>query len=155
MRPIYVIAGLALLAAVVFTAPTSAQPVEPDSASVPSDPQSSSSDNDDGESEERFQPRTMEEIEVVVDPWGRPRTDLEMMRQEQMIESIFSEMRMREREEEDIAWRQSDPDLENSESRIKWGYSPQAEQRMRRESDYLYDSGTELAKPASIFRIEF
>jgi len=72
-----------------------------------------------------------------------------------MREAVYAEMRMRERGEEEAAWRQADPDLKNPKSRIKWGYSAQAEQRMRRDNDYMYDLPIDETKPASLFRVEF
>ena len=105
--------------------------------------------------EELTQSRVMEEIEIVVGPQGQTAFDLEMQRQALMQEAVYAEMRMRERRREELAWRQEDRDLQTPESRIKWGYSPQAEQRMRRENDYLYDSAIDQTKPATIFRGEF
>ena len=105
--------------------------------------------------EELLQSRTMEEIEVVVGPQGQSAFDLEMQRQAALQEAIFAEARMRERREEELSWRQADPDLENKESRIKWGYSAQAEQRMRNDMDEMYDLPIDQVKPASIIRIEF
>ena len=158
MRFFCVVAGLILAAAIAFAVPANAQPVEQDEAATPSDPQVAAptgSEAAGSESEEMFEPRAMEEIEVIVDARGRAKVDFEALREEQVIEAIYAEMRLREQEEEEVAWRQDDPDLENPEDRIKWGYSAQSEQRMRRENEYLYDSGTELAKPASLFRVEF
>ena len=80
---------------------------------------------------------------------------MEEERQAQIRATIYAEMRLREREEEEMAWRQEDPDLENPESRIKWGYSPQAEQRMRRENDFMNDLPFDQNRPASLFRVEF
>jgi len=105
--------------------------------------------------EELLESRVMEEIKVVAGPQGQTAFELEMQRQAAMKEAIFAEMRMRERNEEELAWRQADPDLKNPESRIKWGYSPQAEQRMRRENAFMYDLPIDETKPASIFRVEF
>jgi hypothetical protein len=97
----------------------------------------------------------MEEIEVIVGPQGESMFELEMQRQAALQEAIFAEARMRERREQEIAWRQADPDLQNTESRIKWGYSAQAEQRMRNDMDEMYDLPIDQVKPASIFRVEF
>ena len=72
-----------------------------------------------------------------------------------MREAVYADMRMRERNKEELAWRQADPDLQNPESRIKWGYSPQAEHRMRRENDFMHDLPIDETKPASLFRFEF
>jgi hypothetical protein len=105
--------------------------------------------------EELFESRAMEEITVIAGPQGQSAFELEMQRQALMQEVVYAEMRLRERGREELAWRQADRDLETPESRIKWGYSPQAEQRMRRENDFLYDLSSDHAKPASIFRVEF
>ena len=105
--------------------------------------------------EELLQSRVMDEIEVVVGPQGQTAFELEMQRQAALREAVFAEARMRERREEELAWRQADPDLEDSDSRIKWGYSPQAEQRMRRDIEDMYDLPIDQTKPASLFRIEF
>jgi hypothetical protein len=78
-----------------------------------------------------------------------------MEREELMRQAIFAEARLREREQEEIAWRQADPDLRNPNSRIKWGYSPQAELRMRRANDFMYDLPAGPATPATLFRAEF
>ena len=91
----------------------------------------------------------------MVGPQGQSAFELEMQRQAAMQEAIFAEARMRERREQELAWRQADPDLENKESRIKWGYSAQAEQRMRNDMDEMYDLPIDQVKPASVFRIEF
>ena len=105
--------------------------------------------------EELLEPRIMDEIEVVVGPQGQTEFELELQRQAALQEAIFAEARMRERREEELAWRQADPDLEDKDSRIKWGYSPQAEQRMRNDMDEMYDLPIDQVKPASLFRIEF
>ena len=105
--------------------------------------------------EELFESRIMDEITVTAGPQGKTAFELEMDRQALMREAIYADMRMRERAEEEQAWRQADPDLKNTESRIKWGYSAQAEQRMRRENDFMYDLSIDQAKPATLFRAEF
>ncbi|MGI9200688.1 MAG: hypothetical protein ACR2QL_06500 [Woeseiaceae bacterium] len=105
--------------------------------------------------EELFENPYYDEIEVVVGPQGQSLFELEMEQQNRMRENIYAEMRLREREEEEVAWRQADPDLQNSESRIKWGYSAQAEQRMRRSNDFMYDKPAGETLPATVFRVEF
>jgi len=105
--------------------------------------------------EELFENPVMDEIVVVAGPQGQTKYELEMERQAQMREVVFAEMRLREREQEELAWRQADIDLRKPESRIKWGYSPQAEQRMRRENDFMNDLPIDQVKPATLFRAEF
>jgi hypothetical protein len=105
--------------------------------------------------EELFEDHVMDEITVIAGPQGQTPFELELERQALMKEVIFAEMRMREREQEDLAWRQADPDLRNPESRFKWGYSPQAEQRMRRGNEFMYDRPAGQTEPATVFRAEF
>jgi len=105
--------------------------------------------------EELLETSVIDEITVTVGPQGRSAYELEMQRQAIMREAIYADMRLRERDQEELAWRQADPDLQNPESRIKWGYSPQAEQRMRRENDFMNDWPIDNTKPATILRVEF
>lgn len=105
--------------------------------------------------EELFELRVMDEIVVIAGPQGQTPFELEMEREELMRQAIFAEARLREREQEEIAWRQADPDLRNPNSRIKWGYSPQAEARMRRQNDFMFDMPAGNTQPATLFRAEF
>lgn len=105
--------------------------------------------------EELLESRVMDEITVTVGPDGRTAYEMEMDRLAEYLKEARLDSELRKREEEEVAWRQADPDLENPESRIKWGYSPQAEQRMRRENDFMYELPTDQVKPATLFRAEF
>lgn len=105
--------------------------------------------------EELLESNVMDEITVTVGPDGRTAYEMEMDRLAEYMEEVNRDRRLREREIEDVAWRQADPDLDNPESRIKWGYSAQAEQRMRRDNDFLYDLPSDQVKPATLFRAEF
>ena len=105
--------------------------------------------------EELFENRFMDEIIVIAGPEGQTPFELEMEREALMREAVFAEMRLREREQEEMAWRQADPDLRNTSSRIKWGYSPQAEQRMRRGNEFMYELPIDRVQPATLFRAEF
>lgn len=105
--------------------------------------------------EELFRDPIMDEIIVVAGPQGQTPFELEMEREELMRQAVFAEARLRERELEEVAWRQADPDLRNPNSRLKWGYSPQAELRMRRDNDFMYDLPAGPATPATLFRAEF
>ena len=109
-------------------------------------------DNDDGTPENDEE---MDEIVVIVDRSGDPVMDMDMRYEEVMRERIMNEYFRLQRLEEDAAWRQADPDLDPSKtSRIKWGYNPQAEARMRRETD-LMELPIDEVKPATLFRVEF
>ena len=155
MRFIRVVAGVTVAAAMSWAAFANAQVSGADNESESDTPAAADAEASTGIPEELLESRVMDEIEVVVGPQGRTAFELEMQRQALMKEAVYAEMRMRERREEELAWRQADPDLQNAESRIKWGYSPQAEQRMRRENDFMYDLPIDQTKPASIFRAEF
>jgi hypothetical protein len=97
----------------------------------------------------------IDEIVVVVDRSGDPVMDVDMRHEEILRERIMNEYFRLQRLEDDAAWRQADPDLDPAKtSRIKWGYNPQAEARMRRETD-LMELPIDEVKPATLFRVEF
>ena len=97
----------------------------------------------------------IDEIVVIVDRSGDPIMDVDLRYEEILRERIMNEYFRLQRLEEDAAWRQADPDLDPSKtSRIKWGYNPQAEARMRRETD-LMELPIDEVKPATLFRVEF
>ena len=153
MRKFRVVAGVTIAAAVSWAALANAQVAGADNQSESDEPVATEAPTE--IPEELTQSRVMEEIEVVVGPQGQSAFDLEMERQALMREALYAEMRLRQRREEELAWRQADPDLQDKESRIKWGYSPQAEQRMRREGEFMYDLPIDQTKPATLFRVEF
>jgi hypothetical protein len=158
MRLFRVVAGVTAAAAMSWAAFANAQVAGADNEPESDEPGATAAVDAEVPTEipeELTRSRVMEEIEVVVGPQGQTAFELEMQRQALMREAVYAEMRLRERREEELAWRQADPDLQNPESRIKWGYSPQAEQRMRRESDFMYDLPIDQTKPATLFRVEF
>ena len=55
--------------------------------------------------------------------------------------------------DEEYEWRKSIAAVEDS-SRIKWGYDPDTEMRMRRDTT-LTDLPIDRVKPASLFRVQF
>lgn len=158
MHILRILSGVTLVAALSWAGLTGAQVDSSEDQSEASD--SGATDMADGEApteipEELFKDPVMDEITVVAGPQGQTAFELEMEREELMRQAIYDEMRLREREQEEQAWRQADPDLRNPDSRIKWGYSPQAEQRMRRSNDFMYDLPIDQTKPATLFRAEF
>ncbi len=158
MRFFRVVAGVTVAAAISCAAFANAQVTGVDNESGSSKPGASAAADPDAPTElpeEMYESQVMDEIKVIAGPRGRTAFEIEMDRQARMREAIYAEMRLRERAEEEQAWRQADPDLKNPESRIKWGYSPQAEQRMRRENDFMHDLPIDQNRPASIFRAEF
>ena len=158
MRFLCVVAGVTVAAALSWGAFANAQVSGADNESEsgqPVVPAAADAEAPTEIPEELFESRVMDEIKVIAGPQGQTVFELELDRQARMREAIYADMRMRERAEEEQAWRQADPDLKNTESRIKWGYSAQAEQRMRRENDFMYDLSIDHAKPATLFRAEF
>jgi hypothetical protein len=97
----------------------------------------------------------IDEIVVVVDRSGDPIMDVDLRHEEILRQKIMDEYFRLQRLEEENAWRQADPDLDPSKtSRIRWGYNPQAEARMRRDTE-LTDLPMDQVKPATLFRVEF
>jgi len=96
---------------------------------------------------------SMEEVIVYGTRGGDP-VDLDALYQSQLrkrvIDDYMKQQRLRERDE----WRSSLSIKDESPSRIRWGYDPAAELRMRRETD-LMDLPIEGERAASLFRVEF
>lgn len=109
-------------------------------------------ENDDNNAEDEEE---IDEIVVIVDRSGDPVMDVDLRHEAILRERIMKEYYRLQQLEEESAWRQADPDLDPAKtSRIKWGYNPQAEARMRRDTE-LTDLPIDDVKPATIFRIEF
>ena len=155
MRFFRAVAGVTVAAAMSWAAFANAQESSTDDEPEPDAPAAIGTEVPTEIPEELLESRVMDEITVIAGPQGQTAFELEMQRQALMQEAVYAEMRMRERGREELAWRQADRDLETPESRIKWGYSPQAEQRMRRDNDFMYDMSSDYGKPASLFRVEF
>ncbi len=97
--------------------------------------------------------KAIEEV-VVYGPRSGDPIDIDALYLEQLrkrvLDDYFEQQRMMERQR----WRSSLDVKLKSPSRIRWGYDPGAELRMRRETD-LMDLPFETTRPASIFRIGF
>jgi hypothetical protein len=134
-RPVY-IARAAVLAMAWLSFIVAAQSVDDEDESTPDE-------------------EVVDEIVVVVDRDGDPVFDVDMRQEEILREKVFNEYFRLQALEEEAAWRRADPDLEiKDSSRIKWGYNPQAEARMRRDTE-LTDLPIDTTKPATVFRVEF
>lgn len=158
MRFFRIFAGATLAAALCWAAFANAQVAGADDQPEPDNPQPAQAANANaptGPLDDSEGSRAIDEITVTAGPHGETPFELEVARQAKMKEVVFADMRFRERAEEELAWREADRDLNNPESRIKWGYSPQAEQRMRRELDAMNDLPIDRTKPATLFRVEF
>jgi hypothetical protein len=153
-----VITGVAVAAAISWAAFANAQVTGAENESESGEPEAPAAIGAEAPTEipeELFAIRAIDEIVVVSGPQGQTPFELSEARQAIMREAVYADMRLREREQEELAWRQADPDLKNPESRFKWGYSQQAEQRMRRGNEFMSDLPIDNTKPATIFRAEF
>jgi len=94
--------------------------------------------------------------EIIVYGGGRPDdpVDVEALYEEMMRDRLMTDIKRLEILEEQQEWRSSGDKNISKSSRIKWGYSPQDELRMRRESG-IPDETYITTKPATVFRFEF
>jgi hypothetical protein len=96
----------------------------------------------------------IDEIVVIAGGKSGDPVDVEALYEDMMRERLMLERdRLRVLEEEN-EWRSSASTAVKNPSRIKWGYDPQDELRMRRESN-LSDVQWITTKPATVFRVEF
>jgi hypothetical protein len=96
----------------------------------------------------------IDEIIVVAGKRSGDPVDVDALYEEMMRERLMLDyIRLQELEEED-AWRRSTSMAVESPSRIRWGYDPQDELRMRRESN-MSDVSWVTTKPATVFRVDF
>jgi hypothetical protein len=97
--------------------------------------------------------QAIEEV-IVYGPRSGDPVDIDALYLEQLrkrvLDDYFEQQQIMERQR----WRSSLDVKLKSPSRIRWGYDPGAELRMRRETD-LMDLAFETTRPASIFRIGF
>ena len=94
---------------------------------------------------------SIEEIIVIAPkPGSRRRVDKEY--EDPTRARLLKELYELEALEEEYEWRKSA--AVESPSRIKWGYDPRDDYKMRNEMD-LTDLNFEQTKPATLFRLEF
>lgn len=96
-----------------------------------------------------------EEIEEII-VYARPSEKIDMdARYEELFKSRAStELARLEVLDEEYEWRKSMSENQ-SESRIKWGYDPEAEQAMRRDDELSNQGVDTYGKPATLFRATF
>ena len=96
---------------------------------------------------------TIDEIVVSASRDGDPK-ELDLRKEEMLRAQVFALYERVKRDEEEAEWRSSLPKAYGNFGGIKWGYDPDAELRMRRESG-LDDVAPGEVRPATIIRIEF
>ena len=101
--------------------------------------------------EPAYESEAVDEIIVVAPkPGSRRRVDKEY--EDPTRARLLKELYELEVLEEEYEWRKSA--AVESPSRIKWGYDPREDYKMRNEMD-LQDMNWEQTKPATLFRLEF
>ncbi len=106
--------------------------------------------------QETYDEEVIEEIVVIAgDRPGDP-VDVDALYEEMMRDMLRIDLDRLEVLEDDLAWRkETDKTINaNSSSRIKWGYDPQDELRMRNDLDMSDVQGVPT-RPATVFRFEF
>ena len=96
----------------------------------------------------------IDEIVVIAGGKSGDPIDVEALYEEMMRERLMLDYVRLEELEEQNEWRGSTSLAVETPSRISWGYDPQDELRMRRESN-LSDVQAVTTRPATVFRVEF
>jgi len=107
---------------------------------------------EEGESTEASADEVIEEVVVYAHKPG-DEVDLDARYEELFRTRAAAELDRLEVLNEEYEWRKSLSEEEDS-SRIKWGYNPEAEMSMRRDTT-LTDLPTDNVKPATLFRVQF
>ncbi|MAF84335.1 MAG: hypothetical protein CL797_09570 [Chromatiales bacterium] len=98
--------------------------------------------------------KVVEELVVYANKKSGDPVDVEALYEKMLRERLMLEQDSMRLLEEENAWRSSGSTTVDESSRIQWGYSPQDELRMRRESN-LPEMPGETTKPATMFRVGF
>jgi len=96
----------------------------------------------------------IEEIVVIAGKRSGDPIDLDALHEEMMRDRLMTDIKRLDILEEQNEWRSPPRTYAEKESRIEWGYRPEDDVRMGRESDLSGDTFI-TTKPASIFRYEF
>jgi len=96
----------------------------------------------------------IDEIVVVAGEKSGDPIDVEALYEEMMRERLMLDYVRLDELEEQNEWRGATSLAVETPSRISWGYDPQDELRMRRESN-LSDVQAVTTRPATVFRFEF
>lgn len=96
----------------------------------------------------------IEEIVVIAGKRSGDPIDLDALHEEMMRDRLMTDITRLEILEEQNEWRSPPRTYAEKESRIEWGYKPEDDVRMGRESDLSGETYI-TTKPASLFRYEF
>ena len=96
----------------------------------------------------------IEEIVVIAGKRSGDPIDLDALHEEMMRDRLMTDIKRLEILEEQNEWRNPPRTYAEKQSRIQWGYKPEDDVRMGRESDLSGETYI-TTKPASLFRFEF
>ena len=96
----------------------------------------------------------IEEIVVIAGGRSGDPVDLDALHEEMMRERLMIDVKRLKVLEEQNEWRNPTRTVTEKQSRIQWGYKPQDDLRMGRESE-LSDVSFITTKPASLFSYDF
>ena len=109
---------------------------------------------DDTQDADEVEVEVIDEIVVVAGEKSGDPIDVEALYEEMMRERLMLDYVRLDELEEQNEWRGATSLAVETPSRISWGYDPQDELRMRRESN-LSDVQAVTTRPATVFRFEF
>ena len=96
----------------------------------------------------------IEEIVVIAGKRSGDPIDLDALHEEMMRDRLMTDIKRLEILEEQNEWRSPPRTYSEKKSRIQWGYKPEDDVRMGRESDLSGDTFI-TTKQATLFRYEF
>ncbi|NOX68622.1 MAG: hypothetical protein GXP15_05500 [Gammaproteobacteria bacterium] len=109
--------------------------------------------NDDTEVEDSEEATVVEEIVVFANRPGNP-VDLDKKYGNLLRRRIIKDLERLQVLNEEFEWRSSGKTTGKDQSRIKWGYDPRDQNRVRQNSR-MTDLPIDDTKPATIFSIDF
>lgn len=108
----------------------------------------------DEESETSSEAKAIDEIVVIGGQKPGDEVDLDALYEEELRARLMRDLEVIKEQEAKGRWSRTEAGIVETPPRIRWGYDPDAEARMRRETD-LMGVQYETTKPASLFRVEF
>ena len=100
---------------------------------------------------------SVEEIEEIIVYGGQRRgdkVDLDALYEEELKARLMRDLEWLEEQDAKGRWSQTTTEPAQTSARMSWGYDPESESRMRRETD-LMGPQRDTVQPASVFRVEF
>jgi len=105
-------------------------------------------------SDEGSNEATIEEIIVYGGQKPGDEINLDALYEDELRARLMRDLEVIKQQEDEGRWNKTEASLVETPPRIRWGYDPDDEARMRRETD-LMGVQREPTHPASLFRVEF